>query len=99
MSVDVASFLAIVATGAIAATVAAVVGARGLFVPVVVIELLLGVLIGPQVLDLANVNSFTEFFADLGLGMLFFFAGYEIDIARIRGSRCGSRCWAGSCRS
>ena len=31
------------------------------------------------------MNSFTEFFSDLGLGMLFFFAGYEIDIERIRG--------------
>jgi Kef-type K+ transport system membrane component KefB len=31
------------------------------------------------------VDSFTEFFGDLGLGMLFFFAGYEIDIERIRG--------------
>ena len=99
MSVDVASFLAIVATGAIAATVAAVVGARGLFVPVVVIELLLGVLIGPQVLDIANVNSFTEFFADLGLGMLFFFAGYEIDLARIRGQPLRLAVLGWACRS
>ena len=85
ITVDVGSFLAIVATGAIAATVVAVVGARGLFLPVVVVELVIGVLIGPQVLDIAHVNAFTEFFADLGLGMLFFFAGYEIDIARIKG--------------
>jgi Kef-type K+ transport system membrane component KefB len=84
-SVDAGSFLAIVATAAIAGTIAAVIGGRGLFVPVVVVELGLGVLIGPQVLELADVNGFTEFFADLGLGMLFFFAGYEIDIARIRG--------------
>jgi Kef-type K+ transport system membrane component KefB len=84
-SVDPGSFLAIVATAAIAGTVSALVGARGVFVPVVVVELLLGVLVGPQVLDLAHVNSFTEFFADLGLGMLFFFAGYEIDLHRIRG--------------
>jgi Kef-type K+ transport system membrane component KefB len=84
-SVDAGSFLAIVATAAIAGTLAAVAGARGVFVPVVVVELALGVLIGPQLLDLADVNSFTEFFADLGLGMLFFFAGYEIDIGRIRG--------------
>jgi Kef-type K+ transport system membrane component KefB len=69
----------------VAATVVAVAGTRGLFLPVVVLELVLGVLIGPQVLDIAHVNSFTQFFADLGLGMLFFFAGYEIDIARIRG--------------
>lgn len=84
-SVDPGSFLAIVATGAVAATVVAVVGGRGVFLPVVVVELVLGVLIGPQVLELAQVDDFTEFFADLGLGMLFFFAGYEIDLARIRG--------------
>jgi Kef-type K+ transport system membrane component KefB len=49
------------------------------------LKLGLGILIGPQGLDLAEVNAFTKFFADLGLGMLFFFAGYEIDIAGIRG--------------
>src|SRR4051812_47149619 len=84
-SVDTGSFLAIVATSAVAATIVAAAGGRNLFVPVVVVELALGVIIGPQVLDLAKVNEFTAFFADLGLGMLFFFAGYEIDIARIRG--------------
>src|SRR3954451_15521950 len=84
-SVDTGSFLAIVATSAVAATVVAVAGGRNLFLPVVVVELVLGVVVGPQVLDLARVDGFTEFFANLGLGMLFFFAGYEIDIARIRG--------------
>ena len=83
--VDTGSFLAIVVAAAFAATLSTVIGSRGLFIPVVVIELGLGVLIGPQLLDLAHVDGFTEFFADLGLGMLFFFAGYEIDIARIRG--------------
>jgi Kef-type K+ transport system membrane component KefB len=83
--VDTGSFLAIVATAAVAATLATVAGGRNVFIPVVVVELGLGIVIGPQVLDLAEVNSFTKFFADLGLGMLFFFAGYEIDIARIRG--------------
>jgi Kef-type K+ transport system membrane component KefB len=83
--VDTGSFLAIVATSAIAGTLVAVAGGRGLFLPVVVLELTLGVLVGPQVLDIAHVNAFTEFFSDLGLGMLFFFAGYEIDLARIRG--------------
>jgi Kef-type K+ transport system membrane component KefB len=94
--VDAGSFLAIVATAAIAGTVSGVAGARGVFIPVVVVELVLGVVVGPQALDLAHVNSFTEFFADLGLGMLFFFAGYEIDIARIRGEplRLGLLGWA-----
>jgi Kef-type K+ transport system membrane component KefB len=83
--VDTGSFLAIVAAAAVAGTLVAVAGGRGLFLPVVVVELTLGVLIGPQLLDLAKVNAFTEFFGDLGLGMLFFFAGYEIDVGRIRG--------------
>src|SRR3954465_8067505 len=83
--VDTGSFLTIVATSAVAATIVAVAGGRNLFVPVVVVELALGVLIGPQALVLAKVDEVTTFFADLGLGMLFFFAGYEIDIARIRG--------------
>jgi Kef-type K+ transport system membrane component KefB len=83
--VDTGSFLVIVATSAVAATVVAVAGGRNLFLPVVVVELVLGVAVGPQALDIAHVNGFTEFFGDLGLGMLFFFAGYEIDIARIRG--------------
>ena len=41
---------------------------------------------------IAHVDKFTEFFSNLGLGMLFFFAGYEIDLARIRGEplRLGS---------
>jgi Kef-type K+ transport system membrane component KefB len=83
--VDPGSLLAIIAAAALAATIVAIAGGRGLFLPVVVLELVLGVLIGPQLLGLAHVNAFTSFFADLGLGMLFFFAGYEIDIARIRG--------------
>jgi Kef-type K+ transport system membrane component KefB len=84
--VDAGSFLAIVATAAVAGMLVAVAGGRGLFLPVVVVELTLGVLVGPQVLDLAHVNAFTEFFSDLGLGMLFFFAGYEIDLIRIQGT-------------
>src|SRR6516165_6518400 len=83
--VDTGSFLAIVVTAAIAGTLAAVASRGNVFIPVVVVELGLGIVIGPQALGLAQVNAFTKFFADLGLGMLFFFAGYEIDIARIRG--------------
>src|SRR4051794_29366958 len=85
LEVDTDSFLVIVATAALAATLSALAGLRNVFVPVVVIELVLGVVVGPQVLDLAQVNDFTDFFSSLGLGMLFFFAGYEIDLARISG--------------
>ena len=36
-------------------------------------------------LDLAKTDDFIDFFSNLGLGMLFFFAGYEIDFERIKG--------------
>jgi len=78
------TFLAIVGAGAVAGTLAAMLTGRGLLVPTVVVELLFGVLIGPEVLGL-EVSEFTRFFASLGLGMLFFFAGYEIDLRRIAG--------------
>ena len=84
VDVEPATFLAIAATSAVAGTVSAIVTGRGLLLPAVVIELLLGVVIGPQVLGL-EVSEFVEFFANLGLGMLFFFAGYEIDLKRIAG--------------
>jgi Kef-type K+ transport system membrane component KefB len=78
------TFLAIVAASAIAGTLAAVVSGRGIVVPVVVVELLLGVVLGPKVLGL-HVTELVAFFSDLGLGLLFFFAGYEIDLQRIKG--------------
>jgi Kef-type K+ transport system membrane component KefB len=84
VNVDAGSFLTIVVVAALAALGAGLV-ARRLVVPVVVLELLLGILIGPQVLDLARPDAFVDFFSSLGLGMLFFFAGYEIDFERIRG--------------
>jgi Kef-type K+ transport system membrane component KefB len=83
-AVDTSSFLVIVAAAALASLVVAALPWRPP-PPVVVVELVLGILVGPQVLDLAQIDATTEFFSNLGLGMLFFFAGYEIDMERIRG--------------
>ncbi|MDQ5832708.1 MAG: cation:proton antiporter [Actinomycetota bacterium] len=85
ISVDSESFLTVVMVGAIAAFAAGLIGPR-LAVPVVVLEILLGIVVGPELLGLAQPDDFLEFFSSLGLGMLFFFAGYEIDFERIRGS-------------
>jgi Kef-type K+ transport system membrane component KefB len=85
LTIDSESFLVIVAASALAALLAVLIGRR-VALPVVVIELLLGILVGPHLLGLVNPDDFIAFFANLGLGMLFFFAGYEIDFARIRGS-------------
>ena len=85
ISVDSESFLTVVVVGAIAALAAGLIAPR-LAVPVVVLEIVLGIVVGPDVLGLAQPDEFLEFFSSLGLGMLFFFAGYEIDFERIRGS-------------
>ena len=84
IDVDTDSFFVIVLIAAIAAITVAVVPRR-FAPPVVVVELLMGILVGPEVLDLARTSDFIDFFSNLGLGMLFFFAGYEIDFERIRG--------------
>jgi Kef-type K+ transport system membrane component KefB len=94
-TVDATSFLVIVAFAALAAVIVAILAPR-LVLPVVVVELILGIAIGPQGAELADVDSFTNFFGNLGLGMLFFFAGYEIDFERIRGRplQLGAFAWA-----
>ena len=85
IEIDSESFLAVVVASALAAFVAGVVSTR-LPLPVVVVEIVLGICIGPELLGLAEPDDFLDFFSNLGLGMLFFFAGYEIDFERIRGS-------------
>ena len=84
IGVDTTSFLVIVAAAAVASVLVTLIEPR-LVIPVVVVELVLGILIGPQVAGIADLDPATEFFGNLGLGMLFFFAGYEIDFERIRG--------------
>ena len=94
ITVDTDSFIAIVVIAALAAVIVAAVPKR-FAPPVVVLELVLGILIGPEVLGLAHTDAFVDFFSNLGLGMLFFFAGYEIDFERIRGRpmRLGALGW------
>ncbi|UVT24866.1 cation:proton antiporter [Rhodococcus pyridinivorans] len=54
-------------------------------VPEVVLLLVTGVLIGPYAFDLAETGSEIGILRELGLGMLFLLAGYEIDPAELRG--------------
>jgi Kef-type K+ transport system membrane component KefB len=93
--IDPASFLVIVTIAGAAGLICTALDRR-MIIPVVVIELVLGILIGPQVARLAGVNQFTSFFGDIGLAMLFFFAGYEIDLERVRGRplELASAAWA-----
>jgi Kef-type K+ transport system membrane component KefB len=82
--IDETSLLVIVGVSALAGLGVMLVAPR-LTLPVVVAELVLGIVVGPQVIGLAEVDPTTEFLGNLGLGMLFFFAGYEIDFERIKG--------------
>ena len=49
-----------------------------LVLPAVVVEVVLGILIGPQVLSIAHPNQELTFLSDVGLSFLFFFAGIEV---------------------
>lgn len=93
IQVDTGSFFAVVMVAAIAAITVALLPRR-MAPPVVVLELVLGIVIGPHVLQLAHIDDFVEFFSNLGLGMLFYFAGYEIDFQRIKGRPLELGAWA-----
>ncbi|MDR6987431.1 Kef-type K+ transport system membrane component KefB [Paenarthrobacter nitroguajacolicus] len=54
-------------------------------VPIVVFEIVLGMLLGPSLLGWIESTPFTDTLADFGLAMLFFVAGNEIDFTAIRG--------------
>ncbi|MBL8418424.1 MAG: cation:proton antiporter [Dechloromonas sp.] len=54
-------------------------------VPVVVIEVLLGVLIGPHVLQLIENDAFLATMRSVGMVAVMFMAGMEIDFNRIKG--------------
>jgi Kef-type K+ transport system membrane component KefB len=56
-----------------------------LAVPDVVIEIGLGIIIGPAVLAIAHPDSLISALSDMGLSYLMFLAGFELDLARIRG--------------
>lgn len=58
---------------------------RWLPIPVVVFELLLGMITGPAVLGWVTPSDFAATLADFGLAMLFFVAGAEIEFTVIRG--------------
>ena len=80
----------------LAALLAPILGAllrRWVSIPLIVFEILLGILIGPSVLGWVQGGNALDLMSNLGLALLFFMAGNEIDIANIRG-RTGKRALA-----
>jgi len=54
-------------------------------VPVVVVELLLGILMGPHLLNLAQPTGLVNELSELGLTFLLFMVGYEINLESLKG--------------
>lgn len=54
--------------------------------PALVFEILLGIVVGPEVLDLVEVTEPIELLANLGLAALIFMAGFEVDPQRVKGA-------------
>ena len=67
---------------------------RWIRVPIVVFELVLGIVMGPAVLGWAHPSEFVDALSQYGLAMLFFVAGSEIEFAVFRG-RTGRRAIGG----
>ena len=78
-------------------------------VPSVVIEIVAGIIVGPQVLGWAEIDEPVRILSIVGLAVLLFLAGLEIDTSKLRGrllprrgrrvrrARCCSRSWSAAC--
>src|ERR1700742_825660 len=53
-------------------------------VPGAVLEVIAGIIVGPSVLGWARIDAPVEVLSTLGLGMLLFLAGLELDVERLR---------------
>ncbi len=78
-------FASLLVIATIAAFVPLLVGLLRIKVAEVVLLLGAGVLFGPQVLGLIEVDDSIALLSDLGLGMLFFLAGLELEALAVRG--------------
>ena len=78
---DFSSIVLIFLASAVGALLSGVHGR--IILPTVVLEIVLGILIGPEVLGWAQVDSFVTFLSNFGLGLLFFFAGLEVIEKRV----------------
>ena len=79
---DLTSLLVIMA---IATAVPIVIGILRIGVPEVVLFLVLGVLFGPQLMGLITIDAPISLLSELGLGMLFFLAGLEVQRSALVG--------------
>ena len=81
------SFNGVLVIAAVAVAVPVVLGLLpAVPVPGAVLEVIAGIVIGPSVLGWVHIDAPITVLSDLGLGMLLFLAGLEIDVDRLRGT-------------
>ena len=83
-----ASFVGILIVMVVAFLAPLAIGFRpGLRLPSVVLEIVVGIVIGPSILGWVEVDEVIEILALIGLAFLLFLAGLEIDVHGLRGMR------------
>ncbi len=93
------SFNGVLIIAAVAVLVPVVLGFLPVLpVPGAVMEVIAGIVIGPSVLGWVHIDAPVKVLSDLGLGMLLFLAGLEIDVDGLRGApgRLAGLAFAGS---
>ena len=84
MHIDLAALVGIIALAAAAPIVADLVPRMA--PPLVVVEIVLGIIFGPAALDLVHVTPLADLLSQFGLAFLFFLAGFELEPERVRGT-------------
>jgi Kef-type K+ transport system membrane component KefB len=79
------SFTSVAVVAAVALVAPLALGVTGLRLPSIVVEILLGILVGPQVLGWAEQDEPVEVLSVVGLAFLLLLAGLEVDYDRLRG--------------
>ncbi len=79
------SFTSVAVVAAVALLAPLALGLTGLRLPSIVLEILLGILVGPQVLGWASRDEPVEVLSIVGLAFLLLLAGLEVDYDRFRG--------------
>src|SRR5215470_9255677 len=79
------SFGSVAVVAAVALLAPLAIGLTGLRLPAIVLEILLGIAVGPQGLGWASFDEPVEVMSMFGLAFLLLLAGLEIDFDRLRG--------------
>src|SRR6516225_2238879 len=79
------SFSSVAVIAAVALLAPLAISLTGLKLPAIVLEILLGIAIGPQGLGWASVDEPVTVMATIGLAFLLLLAGLEIDFDNLRG--------------